>query len=125
MAGAIRKRVLREAISGFPVPLSGTADPEGLKILDIACGSGFGSALLADRAEIVVGSTTLRSMSRRPGNATPKLRAYVSSPATANSSCMKEVPAVRLAVSLHTLEHVPDDQAMLASLRRNLRPAGA
>lgn len=99
--------------------------PEGLKILDIACGSGFGSALLADRAEIVVGVDYLEEYVAKARERYPeasRLRFLAGD----GQQFLYEGGAgwFDLAVSLHTLEHVPDDQAMLASLRRNLRPGG-
>ncbi len=99
--------------------------PAGQRILDIACGSGFGSALLAERAEVVVGVDYLeeyvaKARERYPEG--PRLRFLAGD----GQRFLYEGGDgwFDLAVSLHTLEHVPDDRAMLAALHRNLRPGG-
>lgn len=94
----------------------------GLDVLDIACGEGYGSNLLAGCATSVVGvdiaadAVAHAAMKYRRHN----LR-YAHGSATA-------VPlpdaAVDLVVSFETIEHLREHDKMLSELRRVLRPGG-
>lgn len=94
----------------------------GLDVLDIACGEGYGSNLIAGCARSVVGvdvaadAVAHASMKYRRHN----LR-YAHGSATA-------VPlpddAVDLVVSFETIEHLREHDEMLTELRRVLRPGG-
>lgn len=99
--------------------------PLGIRILDIACGSGFGSKLLSEKADFVLGVDYLESYinqakARYPEN--EKLHFMVG-----NGEFFlyqNREAQFDMVISLHTLEHVPNDRVMLASLFRNLRPGG-
>ncbi|HDP70433.1 MAG TPA: methyltransferase domain-containing protein, partial [Actinobacteria bacterium] len=97
----------------------------GLRILDIACGSGFGSELLSRKAAFVLGVDYLKpyikkARERYPGNDTLQFMVGDGQKFLYLDKCEQ----FDLVVSLHTLEHVPDDRAMLSSLYNNLRPGG-
>ena len=98
--------------------------PEGGKILDIACGSGRGSSLMAGKASLVVGCDylepyTAKARERFPENARLK---FVTG--DGQQFLWEGGEYFDAVVSLHTLEHVPDDRAMMRSLAANLRPGG-
>jgi len=99
--------------------------PAGLRILDIACGSGLGSDILSQRAGFVLGvdySEAYLSQARQRFPETDRLR-FVT--ADAQSFCYaRGQPPFDVVVCLHTLEHVPGDEAMLTALGRNLRQGG-
>lgn len=99
--------------------------PPGLRILDIACGSGFGSQLLSQNARFVLGVDYLESYIEQARGRFPENERLQFIPGDAQvfeynggDACFD------LAVSFHTLEHVPDDVKMMASLFRNVRPGG-
>jgi SAM-dependent methyltransferase len=95
----------------------------GRAVLDVACGEGYGSALLAEVAQSVTGvdidaaAVAHAAAKYRRGN----LR-FSAGSATA-------IPladaTVDLAVSFETIEHLAEHDAMLAEIRRVLRPGGA
>ncbi|MDY6937247.1 MAG: class I SAM-dependent methyltransferase [Cyanobacteriota bacterium] len=99
--------------------------PADLKILDIACGSGFGSALLAKKAAFVLGVDYLEhyiDKARERYPETDRLQFIVGDGEKfLYNNKEEQFDAI---VSLHTLEHVPNDRAMVAALYRNLRPQG-
>jgi ubiquinone/menaquinone biosynthesis C-methylase UbiE len=94
----------------------------GRAVLDIACGEGYGSALLAHVAREVTGvdvdAATVAHAQRKYTRA--NLR-FIEGSATA-------IPlpdhAVDIAVSFETIEHLADHEGMLRELRRVLRAGG-
>jgi SAM-dependent methyltransferase len=96
---------------------------EGKRVLDVACGEGYGAALLARSAAEVVGvdvseaalahaRTTYRSLSNLRFEA---------------GSCARLPLAdasVDVAVSFETIEHIGEQEAFLDELARVLRPDG-
>ncbi len=98
---------------------------DGAIILDIACGSGFGSELLSRRASLVVGvdylSSYIENAIRRYGHIN-NLQFIVAD--AQNFLYMDKEEYFDVVVSLHTLEHVPNDRLMLRSLYNNLRKEG-
>jgi SAM-dependent methyltransferase len=91
----------------------------GLDVVDLACGEGYGSAVLAERARSVVGV-----------DANPQAHAH--------ATARYERPGLRferalvesfghpcdVVVFLQTIEHVEDPVAVLGSIRSMLRPGG-
>lgn len=99
--------------------------PQGSWVLDIACGSGFGSALLAQRAHFVLGVDYLESYITAARERFPEsARLQFSIGDGSRFLYQGRQGCFDVVVSLHTLEHVPDDSAMLSMLYRNLRPSG-
>ena len=94
----------------------------GRDVLDVASGEGYGSALLAESARSVVGvdvdAAAVAAASAK--YRAPNLR-YEHGSATALS-----LPdaAVDVVTSFETLEHLAEHAAMLAEIRRVLRPNG-
>ncbi|QCP51832.1 glycosyltransferase [Trinickia violacea] len=95
----------------------------GRDVLDIACGEGYGSALLATRARSVVGVDISESAvlhGREAYKGTANLRFEVGS-ATA---IPLDAASVDVVVSFETIEHLAEQEQMLAEIRRVLRPDG-
>src|SRR6266550_4644575 len=94
----------------------------GRRVLDAACGEGYGSALLARHAAAVIGvdigaDAVAHAKSRyRQPNLT-----YIQASVTA----LPLAPAsVDLIVSFETIEHLAEQREMLAEFRRVLAPSG-
>jgi GT2 family glycosyltransferase/SAM-dependent methyltransferase len=94
----------------------------GLRILDIACGEGYGSAILAEHALSVVGvDISPEAVAHAQATYTsPKLRFEV-------GSC-EQIPlgnaSVDAVVCFETLEHVAAHDQVMAEFRRVLQPDG-
>lgn len=94
----------------------------GIDVLDIACGEGYGSYLLADCAKSVLGVDVAADAIAHAATKYQRsnLR-YVHGSAT---SVPLQDDSVDLVVSFETLEHLREHDDMLAELRRVLRPGG-
>jgi ubiquinone/menaquinone biosynthesis C-methylase UbiE len=96
---------------------------ERRRVLDIACGEGYGSALLATRAKSVVGADvapeTIAQARRRYG-AAQNLQ-YVEGRC---ESLPCDDASIDLLVSFETLEHIPDPERLLDEAKRALAPGG-
>lgn len=95
----------------------------GKRVLDVACGEGYGSALLARCASHVAGvdlSDAAIAHARKAYAGTPNLEFHVA-PCTrlplADAS-------IDLAVSFETIEHIGEQSEFLAELARVLHPGG-
>lgn len=95
----------------------------GKIVLDIACGEGFGSALLANRAAKVIGvdidaATTHHAVEKYCDvkNATFLVGDARAIPLDENS--------VDLIVSFETIEHIQEHEVLLKEFHRVLRPTG-
>jgi SAM-dependent methyltransferase len=86
----------------------------GLRVLDAACGSGYGSRILLD-----AGAREVTSVDLSPDAAAPSrfVRGDVAKLPLRNAS-------VDAYVCFETIEHVPNDQALLREARRVLVPGG-
>ncbi len=94
----------------------------GKRVLDIACGEGYGSAILAQTARHVVGVDMEESV---VAHAQTK---YANENTTFRVGRCENIPVpdhtIDLAVSFETLEHTRDQDQMLAEIRRVLEPGG-
>lgn len=96
---------------------------EGKDVLDIACGEGYGSALLARKARSVVGvdiSEEAVAHARGKYAGRSNLRFQQGSA----TSVPMAGASVDVVVSFETIEHLAEQKEMLAELRRVLRPDG-
>ncbi len=96
----------------------------GLRVLDAACGEGYGSALLADAAEEVLGldiSPQAIAHARARYGTRANLRFDV-----ADCTALDHLPSASfdLIASFETLEHVEAQERMLDGFARLLRPGG-
>jgi SAM-dependent methyltransferase len=95
----------------------------GLRVLDAACGEGYGSGLLARTARSVVGvdvdDQAIAHARERYGHAN------VSFLAGSVADLPLEDGSVDLVVSFETIEHLAEQSRMLAEFRRVLAPGGA
>lgn len=95
---------------------------EGKAVLDIACGEGYGSNLLAQRAASVVGVDIAPDVVRHAAEKYqhPNLAYH-------HGSCL-DIPlpdaSVDMVVSLETLEHFVEHTIFLKEIKRVLRPGG-
>jgi O-antigen biosynthesis protein len=95
---------------------------DGKDVLDIACGEGYGSAMLAGKAKSVVGvdiSTDAINHARMRYNE-PNINFLVGSCANI------PIPdaSIDLVVSFETLEHHDQHEMMMQEIKRVLRPSG-
>jgi O-antigen biosynthesis protein len=98
---------------------------QGRRVLDVACGEGYGAAILADTAVEVVGldvSDDVVAHAKKAYGHLPNLDFRVS-PAT---DLPHEDATFDLVVSFETVEHLAEDDqaAFVAEVRRVLRPQG-
>lgn len=94
----------------------------GKRVLDIACGEGYGSHLLAGSASSVVGididATAIAHAQDKYQLPNLEFRQGSSTNLLLPNSC------IDLAISFETLEHLDEHEAMLRELRRVLTPDG-
>lgn len=94
----------------------------GLDVLDIACGEGYGSNLLAGCAKSVVGVDVAADS---VAHAAEKYRRHNLRYAHGSATAVPlPAAAVDLVVSFETIEHLREHDEMLSELRRVLRPGG-
>ncbi|MBM7322291.1 class I SAM-dependent methyltransferase [Agrobacterium pusense] len=96
---------------------------KGKKVLDIACGEGFGSALLSKSAEFVFGvDIDADAVKHASTTYTSENVAYL------QGSC-SQIPlddcSVDVVVSFETIEHHDEHEQMMVEIRRVLKPGGA
>ncbi|UNK48881.1 glycosyltransferase [Lysobacter sp. S4-A87] len=95
---------------------------KGLRVLDVACGEGYGSALLASVAESVVGADISEEAVAHARAHYPLDNVeFVQASATALPFADAQFDAV---VSFETLEHLSEQEEMLTQIRRVLKPGG-
>jgi 2-polyprenyl-3-methyl-5-hydroxy-6-metoxy-1,4-benzoquinol methylase len=98
--------------------------PDGARVLDIACGSGYGSNILSKRASFCLGSDYLESYIKKARERFPETARLQFIQSDGQSFLWEGGEQFDVVVSLHTLEHVPDDRTMIRSLAANLKPGG-
>lgn len=95
---------------------------QGLRVLDAACGEGYGSALLAHTADSVVG---LDISEEAIGHARQR---YASENLKFRQGDCTDLPfdddEFDCVISFETLEHLENQQGLLQSFRRVLKPGG-
>jgi len=95
---------------------------DGLDVLDVASGEGYGSALLAGIARSVIG------VEIDPGSVAHAAANYAFPNLSFLNGDALDLPiadaTVDVVVSFETLEHVADHQRFLSEVRRVLRPGG-
>jgi glycosyltransferase involved in cell wall biosynthesis/SAM-dependent methyltransferase len=94
----------------------------GKDVLDIACGEGYGSVLLASRARSVTGVDLSLEATRHAQGKYVKANLHFCVGDCRNIPLLPQ--SVDLVVSFETLEHVAEHELFLAEIRRVLRPGG-
>lgn len=94
----------------------------GKRVLDVACGEGYGSHLLAEKAISVIG-VDLDTEAVAHARAKYKLANLDFLQGDCTALSLPDA-SIDLAVSFETLEHHSEHEAMLAELRRVLAPDG-
>lgn len=102
-------------------------------IVEVGCGNGFGSAYLADRADLVAAcdlpGVSVRDHAIGLQTATRLFEAVDAKACVAVACTGEALPfgeaTVDTVLALYSLEHVPDRQMALQEIRRVLRPGGS
>jgi 2-polyprenyl-3-methyl-5-hydroxy-6-metoxy-1,4-benzoquinol methylase len=104
--------------------LAGHFNGRKIRVLDLACGTGFGSEILSDVGKVVGVDISEKSVGYanrhyRNGNTSFKLGN------ADNKSFLESLGEFDAVVSLETIEHLEDHYAYLKWVNKALRPAGA
>ncbi|MFC2075730.1 methyltransferase domain-containing protein [candidate division KSB1 bacterium] len=91
----------------------------GMRVIDVACGAGEGSRLMAEKAEKVFGVELMSEMIV----ARPEENLFFIGGDAQNLNFLRE-RYFDAAVSLHTMEHLADDSAFLSGIRDRLKDGG-
>jgi SAM-dependent methyltransferase len=95
---------------------------EGKDVIDLACGEGYGSALIAKKARTVVG------VDNAPEVINAARGKYRETNLKFENASVTSLPfgdhTIDLVVSFETIEHVDDHEGMMEEIKRVLRPAG-
>ena len=94
----------------------------GKRVLDAACGEGYGSFLLADGARSVVGIDVSAEAVAHARARYPRFN-LVFTQASVTQLPLREA-SIDLVVSFETVEHLPKQREMLAEFKRVLAPDG-
>lgn len=94
------------------------------RVLDLATGSGHGAARLAQKAAAVVGVDYLQEYIDTACKNYPENEKLRFMQGDAQDFIYADGGWFSVAVSLHTIEHVPDERALLQTLNNNLRWGG-
>lgn len=92
-------------------------------VLDVACGEGYGSAMLAESADRVVGVDISAEAIRHAGNRYGHQANLEFITASCDSLPFPDA-SFDLAISFETIEHIETQPAFIAELARVLRPDG-
>lgn len=95
----------------------------GLRVLDAACGVGYGSRLLAERGAASVTAIDISAEAIECAQKQfphPKVE-FIAADATRLSGMGREYDA---AVSFETIEHLDDPESLIREVRRSLAPGG-
>jgi SAM-dependent methyltransferase len=104
----------------FAIQGSGVSGLAGLRVLDVACGAGFGLEMLVQAGAHAIGVDYDGSSLSEVLRAQPGARLI-----RGDATCLPLTDAcVDLVVSFETIEHVPDAGALVAEIRRVLKPGG-
>ncbi|MBL8520338.1 MAG: class I SAM-dependent methyltransferase [Betaproteobacteria bacterium] len=95
----------------------------GKRVLDVACGEGYGSALMARAAQTVTG-VDISSAAIAHARSAYAARGNVEFIESSCTALPFEPAAFDCVVSFETLEHIADQAAFMAEVRRVLKPDG-
>ncbi len=95
---------------------------KGKKVLDIACGEGYGSNLLAEKAESVIGVDINKETIFEANKKYNRTNLNFIIGDVRNIPCPDQ--SFDLVVSFETIEHIEEHQQMMQELKRVLKPGG-
>jgi 2-polyprenyl-3-methyl-5-hydroxy-6-metoxy-1,4-benzoquinol methylase len=95
---------------------------QGKKVLDIACGEGYGSHILAETAEMVQGVDIDESVITKAK--TKYQRKNIGFTAGSVEKIPFELASFDVVVSFETLEHISAHDSMLEEIKRVMKPGG-
>ena len=96
---------------------------QGKDVLDIACGEGYGSALIATRAHSVIGIDIDKGVIEEAAQRYRDIHNLIFE--TGNATAIPlESASLDVVVSFETIEHLAEQEQMLLEIRRVLRPTG-
>lgn len=95
----------------------------GKDVLDIACGEGYGAALIAVRATSVIGVDISRDAVEHASTQYSRLSNLRFEQGSAAAIPLQDA-SVDAVVSFETIEHLLEQEVMLSEIRRVLRPEG-
>jgi len=93
-------------------------------ILDMATGSGHGAARLSQKASLVVGVDYLPEYIQKARDNYPEHERLHFQIGDARNYMYLNGNSFSVAISLHTIEHVAEERALLQTLHKNLKPGG-
>lgn len=93
-------------------------------VLDLATGSGHGAARISEKAALVIGVDYLPQYVERARSNYPEHSRLRFVQGDAANFLYESGNFFSVALSLHTIEHVPDERALLRSIYKNLRSRG-
>lgn len=94
----------------------------GLRVLDAACGEGYGSHLLAAKAAEVIGiDVSFEAITHAQSRYSAPNLEFIEADCCKTSLADSSFDCI---ISFETLEHLQDQQALLTEFRRILRPTG-
>ncbi|AZO42342.1 methyltransferase domain-containing protein [Mesorhizobium sp. M7D.F.Ca.US.005.01.1.1] len=95
---------------------------DGLDVVDLACGEGFGSRILAERARSVIGvDVSDAAVQHAASRYTAANLSFICADAT---ELPLEDHCADVVVSFETIEHLADQAGMLSEISRILKPTG-
>ena len=95
----------------------------GKDVLDVACGEGYGAALMSEVARAVTGVDIADATIRHATNTYARRRNLTFAQGSAIALQFADA-SFDVVVSFETIEHLTEQAEMLAEIRRVLRPAG-
>lgn len=96
---------------------------EGKEVLDVACGEGYGSAILAGYARSVIGIDISEEAVQHASHAYGEVSNLRFATGDASNISLSDA-SVDVVVSFETIEHLLQQEEMIGSIRRVLRPDG-
>ena len=109
-------------LSGYQWAADHCGDIEGRRILDVACGEGFGAGLLAEKgADICAADLNVKTLASARFRFPEGTIAFLAMDGTRLAFASRTFDVV---FSQDTIEHIPDDRGFLSEIHRVLKSDG-
>jgi SAM-dependent methyltransferase len=118
--GATERRIVDDHVERYRWAASRVA---GLQVLDIACGAGYGTKMLAaaGASRVVGGDINAKALAMAQANCTEPAVEFMQADICSWAGDRRSFDVI---VSFETIEHIEDYRAALVNLRRLLSPRG-